>query len=192
MWKNYNIYVIFAPNYKMMKTTIKMYFLLSLCLSVLVFSQTVVKRDTLSGTVLVTEIDTAVNNALTADKEKCNIRKSSGSYTSSGTRAATGSKRVAKTMTRAEICRRHPKMLGYKIMVGVRRNSKEANALKSKFRKSFPRMKAMTDASLRPNYKILAGSFVSRKSGKPYLNKVRRAFPSATLVQYQVYCVEAK
>lgn len=192
MCEIHNIYAIFASNYKTMKTMIKIYILLSLCLSVLVFSQTIIKRDTLSGTVLITEIDAAVNDALSADKEKCNLGKASGIYSLSGEKISTDSKRIAKTMTRAEICKRHPKMLGYKIMVGVRKNSKEANDLKLEFRKSFPRMKAMTDASLRPNYKILAGSFVSRESGKSDLNRVRRVFPSATLVQYQVYCVEAK
>lgn len=176
-----------------MKISTKIYMIALFCITTLSLSQTVTNKDTLSGTELSIEMDAPISKALKAEEDKCQLEKTkntASNVTSEKTPVKINT--VAKTMSRSEMCRRNPKILGYKILVGIRKSNKEANELKAEFRRAYPRMRTMTDASLRPNYKILAGSYLKKESGQPDLRKVKRDFPDARLIQYQVYCVEAK
>ncbi len=164
-----------------MKNSTKIQLMIALCLSIFTFSQTIVKVDSINGNELIIKMDSRTNDYF--NKQKCTPTKVA---------PVKRQKRQSRKISTRELCRRNPVIMGYKILVGVKRNRKEANQLKADFRKKFPRMKVMLDASLRPNYKILADSFFDRKTGKPYLRKVRRSFPSATLVKYKIYCVEGK
>ena len=76
-------------------------------------------------------------------------------------------------------------------MVVVKSNE-EANKVKSYFRTKFPNIKAETDASLRPNYKVLVGSYFTKQSASGDLSRIKSYFPEAISVQYRVFCVEAK
>ena len=64
--------------------------------------------------------------------------------------------------------------------------------MKAYFRRRFPQLKVETDASLRPNYKILAGSYFNKQSATSDLNAIRKEFKSAIAVQYRIFCAEAK
>lgn len=97
-----------------------------------------------------------------------------------------------KPLTTAEICKQNPRILGYKIQVAVVKSKEEADKIRMDFRSKFPNIKVEVDASLRPNYKILAGSYFTKESAAPELKKVKASFGSATSVQYRVFCVEAK
>lgn len=179
----------------MMKRTTKTYIIVLICLSIFSFSQTVTTKDTLSGTDLIIEMDKPISDALSTEEKKCITAKSSTPISTpkpDSKPRIENRERVERTVSTQDICKKHPKLSGYKILVGIKKNNKEANELKANFRKNFPHMRTLVDASLRPNYKILAGSFFTKESGKSDLNKVRKVFPSATLVQYQIYCVEAK
>ncbi len=82
--------------------------------------------------------------------------------------------------------------MGYKIQITTVKSNEEANEVKSYFRKRFPNLKVETDASLRPNYKILAGSYFTKQSASGDLSKIREYFKSAVAVQYRIFCSEAK
>jgi hypothetical protein len=64
--------------------------------------------------------------------------------------------------------------------------------VKTYFRSKFPSIKVITDASLRPNYKVLAGSYFSKQSAAADLAKVRQIFKDARTVEYNIFCVEGK
>lgn len=161
--------------------------------------QEVIKTDTLSGTELTFVMDSRVENALSDMEESCvraaskssgNVRKSDG-----GSASSTAPRRVLvanRELTNAEICRKNPRILGVKIQLAVVKSNEEANEVKAYFRRRFPQLKVETDASLRPNYKVLAGSYISKQTAASDLAKIRQYFKSAIPVQYRVFCVEAK
>ena len=78
------------------------------------------------------------------------------------------------------------------IIILTAKSNEEANEVKAYFRRRFPNLKVEIDASLRPNYKVLAGSYFSKQSASGDLSKIRQFFKSAKPVQYRVFCVEAK
>ncbi|MEC3876598.1 SPOR domain-containing protein [Chryseobacterium salviniae] len=159
-------------------------------------AQQIVKKDTLAGTELVMTMDSKVNAALESIEDKC-ARTSSMVVSNDGDEDS-GVTRPAKIyvpnreLTNAEICRRNPRILGYKIQITTVKSNEEANEVKAYFRKRFPNLKVETDASLRPNYKILAGSYFTKQSAASDLSRVREYFKSAIAVQYRIFCAEAK
>ena len=167
-----------------MKNILKAYFILLLiCFSGSAGAQIVIQKDSIGEAELTIAMDKRVSDELAALENKCN--KSA---------AKTGSVPAApsKKLSTAEICKQNPRILGYKIQVAVVKSKAEADEIGLEFRKKFPAIKVEIDASLRPNYKVLAGSFFSKESAAPDLKKVRAEFKGATSVQYRVFCVEAK
>ena len=102
------------------------------------------------------------------------------------------SRNFTKPKTNAEICRDNPRILGYKIQVAVVKVMKKPTKLNLISVRNSLNMKAETDASLRPNYKVLVGSYFSKQSASGDLAKLEVIFPAAIAVQYRVFCVEAK
>lgn len=169
-------------------------------LSVLAFysvdAQQVVRKDTLAGTELTMTMDSKVNAALEGIEDKCSkttlatsSRDDDEDYSPS---KPTKIYVPNRELTNAEICRKNPRILGYKIQIATVKSNEEANEVKAYFRKRFPNLKVETDASLRPNYKILAGSYFTKQSAASDLSKVREYFKSALAVQYRIFCAEAK
>ena len=72
------------------------------------------------------------------------------------------------------------------------KSNEEANKVKAYFRSKYPYIKVMTDASLRPDYKILAGSYFTRDSAKGDIAKVKQIFKGARVIEYNIFCNEAK
>lgn len=161
-------------------------------------SQQVTTRDTIKGTLLIISSDSKINHLLRSIEDKCkntvavkpNTRLSVSDATPS--EAKTFIKTSSKELSKAEICKQNPRILGYKIQVNVVKSNAEANEVKAYFRKKFPNIKVETDASLRPNYKILAGSYLTKASASGDLVKIREYFKTATAVKYRVFCIEAK
>lgn len=155
-------------------------------------AQEVVKKDTLNGTELTVSMDAKVNDILTDLEGKCSRIKDDEANKAliKPTTPKVDLPKVPKT--NAEICRDNPRILGYKIQIAVVKSNEEANKVKTYFRSKFPYMKAETDASLRPNYKILVGSYFSKQSSSSDLARIKSYFPSAISIQYRVFCQEAK
>lgn len=179
-----------------MRNLIKIISVLSLFGFYIVEAQQVVKRDTLGGTELVVTMDSKVNAALESIEDKCG--KVTGVTTpkdiddDNGYSKPTRILVPSRELTNSEICRKNPRILGYKIQITTVKSNEEANEVKAYFRKRFPNLKVETDASLRPNYKILAGSYFTKQSAASDLSKVKEYFKSALAVQYRIFCAEAK
>jgi len=179
-----------------MKNLIKIFSVVSLLSFYHIDAQQVVKRDTLNGTELIISMDPKVSAALGSIEDKCS--RVATTTPSRDTDNDSDYSRPAKIyvpsreLTNAEICRKNPRILGYKIQITTVKSNDEANEVKSYFRKRFPNLKVETDASLRPNYKILAGSYFTKQSASSDLSKIREYFKSAVAVQYRIFCSEAK
>ncbi len=148
-------------------------------------AQYVVKKDTLSGTELSFALDERINDALEKIEGNCNRISD----------APTKSVKVlipSRELTNAEVCRKNPKIMGFKIQVVTVKSNEDARKIATEFRNNFRSLKVETDASLRPNYKILAGSYFSKQSASDDLRNIKRVYPSALIVPYAVFCVEAK
>lgn len=158
-------------------------------------AQQVVKRDTLAGTELIMSMDPKVKEALENLEEKCSRTASNTSVRDNNDDSSARPTKIYvpnRELTNAEICRKNPRILGYKIQITTVKSNEEANEVKAYFRRRFPNLKVETDASLRPNYKILAGSYFTKQSAASDLSKVREYFKSAIAVQYRIFCAEAK
>ena len=176
-----------------MRNFIKIFSILSFFGFYTVDAQQVVKRDTISGTELVMTMDSRVSDAMTSLEEKCARVAVNNSTIDDGVPTRPTKIFVPnRELTNAEVCRKNPRILGYKIQITTVKNNDEANEIKAYFRKRFPNLKVETDASLRPNYKILAGSYFTKQSAASDLSKVREYFKSAIAVQYRIFCAEAK
>ncbi|KFC23852.1 hypothetical protein [Epilithonimonas lactis] len=149
-------------------------------------AQYIVKKDTLSGTELSFSLDERINDAL--EKVEGNCNRSAGTIVKAPPKILVAN----RELTNAEICRKNPKIMGYKIQVVVVKSNEEASKISLHFRNNFRNLKVEKDASLRPNYKILAGSYFSKQSASEDLRNVKRIYPSAIVIPYAVFCVEAK
>lgn len=157
-------------------------------------AQQVVKKDTINGTETSMTMDGRINELLGDMEANCS-RSSSGSSAGGEILNTTTAPKIlvpSKPQTYADICKQNPKILGYKIQLVIVKSNEEANKVKAYFRNRFPTIKVETDASLRPNYKVLAGSYFTEQSASEDLAKIRQYFKSATPVQYRVFCVESK
>lgn len=164
-------------------------------------SQLVTKADTLNRNILEIQTDNEVMKILNQLDDACHKNSASTIVRSTSTPAprknvtyvpiATNAT-VVKVKSEAEICRENPKILGYKIQLNVVKSREEANEIAMFFRRRFPSIKTELDASLRPNYKVLAGSYRSRQSAQSDYSRIRSLFPNAIPIQYRVFCVEAK
>ena len=91
-----------------------------------------------------------------------------------------------------DLCRDHTKLSGYKIQIAVLKSMNESNEVVSYFRRKFPDLRAEKDVSLRPNYKVLVGSYFTKDSSKGDFNRIKKHFPNSILVPYRIFCNESK
>lgn len=159
-------------------------------------SQIVTKQDTIGSTPLTVSMDKKVADLLENAEENCQKKQQYSSQGKSNNTDSSSPRQTIKIanreLTTAEVCRQTPKIRGVKIQLVVVKSNAQANEVKAYFRRHFPSIKTQTDASLRPNYKILAGSYFTRQSAAADLAKIRKVFKEATLVDYMIYCVEGK
>jgi len=160
-------------------------------------AQQVVKKDTLSGTPLSIMMDEKVSALLTEIEDKCATNLATGNSNvgiiDNSVKGSGGKISVPeRELTNAEICRKNPRLMGYKIQIAVVKSNEEAREVGMYFRRRFPNMKVEIDASLRPNYKVMAGSYFTKQSAAADLSRIRQHFKGALAVQYRIFCVEAK
>lgn len=183
-----------------MKLFSKLLIITGLSLQYIAHAQEVTKEDTINGNPVTITMDKQVADILEDLKDNCERiakREETKTYTPKTTPSTRKSSSPAvnvpsRALTTAEICRQNPRILGYKIQLTVVKSNAEANEVRAYFRRRFPAMKVEVDASLRPNYKVLAGSYFTKKTANADLSKVKAYFKSAMPVQYRVFCVEAK
>ena len=154
-------------------------------------AQEVVKTDTLGTTPMSMSMDKNISDLMDNMEERCATTMATREVGEKISRPST-IKVPSREMTTAEVCRQNPRISGYKIQVAVVKSNAEANEVKAYFRRHFPSLKVETDASLRPNYKILAGSYFTKQSAAGDLSRIKQFFKSAIPVQYRIFCVEAK
>lgn len=179
-----------------MKNFFKIFSLFFLISSNFFHAQQVIKNDTLKGTPLTVVMDQKVSDLLNDIEDKCATPATTyaGSDNNSTKTNNTAPKIEVpeRELTNAEICRRNPRLMGYKIQLAVVKSNEEAREVGMFFRRRFPNMKVEIDASLRPNYKVMAGSYFTKQSAASDLAKIRQHFKGALAIQYRVFCVEAK
>lgn len=182
-----------------MKNLFKIIAVLSLFSSNIFEAQQVVKKDTIEGTPLSMMMDEKVSTLLSDIEDKCATKLGSSSgnfgnqYNDNSPKTTTPRISVPeKELTNAEICRKNPRIMGFKIQLAVVKSNEEAREVGMFFRRRFPNMKVEIDASLRPNYKVMAGSYFSRQSAASDLSRIKQHFKGAIAIQYRVFCVEAK
>lgn len=157
------------------------------------FAQQIEKKDTLSGTELTYTMDQKLVNDLDKIEDYCDRLAMNNASNNNSTGSTRTKAYVAdRELTNAEICRKYPRINGFKIQLAVVKSNAEANEVKAYFRRRFPSLKVITDASLRPNYKVLAGSYFSKASAASDLKSIRNEFKSAVAVSYNIFCVEGK
>lgn len=162
-------------------------------LSIVITGQQVVKTDTISGNTVKISMDQKVSDMLQNIEGKCRVGKNADSdNVSSDTYTPPKINIPERSISTAEACRKNPRILGVKILVNTVKSNEEANQVALYFRSKFPMLKVTKDASLRPNYKIMAGSYFNRESAESDFRSVRKVFKEARLVSYQIFCVEAK
>jgi len=175
-----------------MKNLLKVLSLFLLLLSYTIDAQYVVKKDTLSGTEVTMTMDSRVDQLLSKQEDNCHRSNASNNNFDLSKPSTPKVVVPSRELTNNEICRQNPKIMGYKIQVAVVKSNEEARTIGADFRKSFPNMKVEIDASLRPNYKILAGSYFTKQSASGDLSRVKTLYNNAVSIQYRVFCVEAK
>ena len=178
-----------------MKNLFKILVVCSLLFANVFEAQQVVKKDTLSGTPVSMMMDEKISNLLNDIEDKCatEINKSENEFYDHSPKTTTPKISVPeKELSNAEICRKNPRIMGYKIQLAVVKSNEEAREVGMYFRRRFPNMKVEIDASLRPNYKVMAGSYFTKQSAAGDLARIKQYFNSAIAIQYRVFCVEAK
>lgn len=157
--------------------------------SLFISAQQVVKVDTISGNTLKISTNQKINDLLQTVEDKCST---ANNFASNDNSSVSKINVPEKALTTAEICRRNPRIMGVKILVATVKSNQEANEVALYFRSKFPSLKVIKDASLRPNYKVMAGSYFNKDSARADFNNVKRLFKDARLVNYYIFCVEAK
>lgn len=155
-------------------------------------AQQVVKKDTLNGTPLTVSMDASIAKLMNGLEENCSGTNNANNNAANLNNPNKVIKVPSRALTNEEICRQNPRISGYKIQVIVAKSNDEANKIRSEFRSKFPNLKVEIDASLRPNYKVLAGSYFTKASAASDLKNIRKEFSTAVPIQYRIFCAEAK
>ena len=176
-----------------MKSLLKIFLLIGAFSFSISKAQIITKKDTLNGTELCISANANITRLMKQMGENCKetttkIIKTEEAPTHTEEKIIIP-KRKNST---AEICRQNPRIMGYKILVATAKSNDEANKIKVDFRQNFPNLKVEVDASLRPNYKILAGSYFTKESARSDLRKIKTLFKTATSVQYSIFCVDGR
>ena len=177
-----------------MKTFKQIILFLGFFATVTITAQQVVKIDTLSGNTVKISMDQKISDMLQSAEEKCGRMGNNKDSDNLNLDSKTADKINIPdhAMSTAEACRKNPRILGVKILVSTLKSNEEASQVALYFRSKFPMLKVTKDASLRPNYKILAGSYFTKESAEADFRSVKKVFKEARLISYEIFCVEAK
>lgn len=92
---------------------------------------------------------------------------------------------------RIDPCVKNPKVMGYKIQVMYTKDRNAATRVQAEFARSFPDL-VPEMVWTRPDYRVMAGDFFTKRSAAMDLATVKRKYPGAFLVQWRVWCRKAK
>ncbi|OPC37962.1 SPOR domain-containing protein [Elizabethkingia miricola] len=174
--------------------------IITLTIQYLNAQETILRKDSVNGNTYSIEMDIRIDDLLRQMENNC-IKsivnnRIDGKRKSIAKKPAIRKELVNKigfaTLSIADICKKKPKLMGYKIQVSVTNNNNDANKIRHQFRQKFPNLRTELDNSLRPNYKILAGSFFNKQSGGDDLRNVRGVYHEAILIPYRIFCIESK
>lgn len=88
-------------------------------------------------------------------------------------------------------CAQNPKVMGYKIQIMYTKDRNAANRAQADFAKNFPSL-VPEMVYTRPDYRVMAGDYFTKRSAAMDLSEVKRKYPGAFLVQWRVWCRKAK
>lgn len=172
-----------------MKSVIKVVFLLCIMLGQnFIAQQLITQNENVNGNGVQFTMDSRVADLLKKSEELC----AQESRTVSENPGTTPTAEKKPGMSVSEVCAQMPKLSGFKILVASVINPTDANNIRFQVRENFPDLRTELDSSVRPTYKILAGSFFSRQSGQADLKRVKTIWKDASLVPYRIFCDESK
>lgn len=148
------------------------------------------KKDTILGTELTFSADRNVSRLIEDLESKC-ANKNNWLKDNNNSNNSIVNSSPKRKLSNAEICRQNPRILGVKIQLALVKSKKEADEVALYFRRRFPYIKVQQDASLRPNYKVLAGSYFTKEDAAKDLRSIRVYFKNAVPVKYMIFCAEA-
>lgn len=140
----------------------------------------ILKADSATGGRLVIDATPQVMNLIN-DNDICK---------SVSAKAATKSD-TSKPLSPTNLCQKQSQIRGFMIKVGDAKTEEEINTMTDALRSQFPDLRTEKNY-LRPDWRLLAGDFMSQQSAQADLKKVRKSFPTAVLVNWRIYCNRAK
>lgn len=158
-------------------------------------------KDSINGNVYSMEMDVRIDNLLKQMESDCSksnvnnkIKKKKNVVSKFLDKNNNKKKKETSfnVLSIADVCRRQPKLMGYKIQIAVVNNGNEASKIRYEIRINFPALRVELNSDLRPNYRVLAGSFFRKESGMNDLKNVRKIYHDAILIPYRIFCVESK
>ena len=87
----------------------------------------------------------------------------------------------------ADKCTITPKIMGYKIQIFYTKDRNQAEKVKSEFDEKFSNLSSEIKY-LQPDFKILVGDYLSKKSASRDFSRLKRMYPSSFLIQFPVRC----
>lgn len=139
----------------------------------------IVKVDSATGGRLVIEADKNIMN-LIDDKTICRE-----------VIASSEPKPVSKPISPANLCQRQNTIQGYMIKIGEAKSEEEVNKMMNTLRSQFPDLRVEKNY-LRPDWRLLAGDFMTKQSAQADFKRVKNTFPNAVLFNWRIYCNRAK
>ncbi|SDE10278.1 SPOR domain-containing protein [Riemerella columbipharyngis] len=150
-------------------------------------AQTIIsQKDSVNGYTMT--MDNRIASLLNKQENNCKQNSYKQNPNNTNNNIVSTSKR---TLSKTNICRQHPRLLGYKIQIAMVKSKSDADKITLDFRKKFPYIKVLQDGSMRPYYRVLAGSYFTPKDTEKDLKNIKRSFGSAVAIKYMIFCVEA-
>lgn len=143
-----------------------------------------VETDSATGGRLI--VDTNSDIAKLIQKENCSAKK-----TNVPTPSKENSSSSPSSNSPEDLCTKYNSISGFMIYVGYSKSETEINSKLSEFRKEFPEMRTEIKY-LRPDWRLYAGDFLTKKSGQADLKRVKKQYSTAVLVPWRIYCNRAK
>lgn len=88
-------------------------------------------------------------------------------------------------------CAQNSKVMGYKIQIMYTKDRNLANRAQADFAEKFPSL-VPEMVYTRPDYRVIAGDYFTKRSAASDLAMVKREYPGAFLIQWRVWCRRAK
>lgn len=88
-------------------------------------------------------------------------------------------------------CAQNPKVMGYKIQIMYTKDRNLANRAQADFAEKFSSLVPEL-VYTRPDYRVIAGDYFTKRSAASDLAMVKREYPGAFLIQWRVWCRRAK